>query len=801
MNSDARRILSHFDSRGSFDPYQHYAGGQLRDRLHNPSVLVTVILLAATIIYQAAYQQGRVPWLPHLLWDSLVAVIPARLLFAVHRFLKPSLFPPHMSPTPAPTHAAKSEALRSIMGVDNAAGLLGSVSQVGRRGFTTVANIAFVNIPAMSNWSSMSPISIVSPFKGGSSGSGKNQPPGLGNYSNSCFQNSILQGLTSLKSLPAYLAAVSQERSPDSPPINTADALRDLIAQLSSPANNGKTLWTPDPLKHMSTWHQQDAQEYYSKLLDQVDTEIAKATRARHSSGIESDEESAPSQHSDDSGYCGAEVSPKPEPDPRRLRHPLEGLMAQRVACVNCGYCEGLTMIPFNCLTLNLGNLREHDLYERLDHYTKIEAIPGIECSKCTVLAYRDQVKTLAESTGLPHVLDRLRLVEEVLAEEKFEDATLKKCNITPKMRTNTTKTKQVALSRMPRSIVFHVNRSGFDESTGYMFKNSAAVRFPMVLDMGPWCLGSADGPLTVEEGGKITIPSPDEERWTLEPKSTMVAADQQPSKFAGPIYELRAVVAHYGHHENGHYICYRKHAVRPGPSSTAAAQEDAAEDPFDTLTDEGISIDDMTSGSETEQAITPDTSTPIPSELQSRWWRFSDEDVDEVDEKTVLAQGGVFMLFYDCVDPSLVLVSGTGEKDQATQIPEDSQAIDLSNVQYTPCSTPPTPFSVQESIQESIESPATNPVSDSVNTSVKKSKTNRPTSRSESPEREVPLVYADISSCQMPIAVLKNVHGGGVTVVKTGVKPQDWHPPLSEIAEGLLNGIVDTAPAAGDGV
>ncbi len=33
------------------------------------------------------------------------------------------------------------------------------------------------------------------------------------------------------------------------------------------------------------------------------------------------------------------------------------------------------------------------------------------------------------------------------------------------------------------------------------------------------------------------------------------------PVKITGPIYELRAVVTHQGRHENGHFICYRKHA------------------------------------------------------------------------------------------------------------------------------------------------------------------------------------------------------------------------------------------------
>ncbi|KAL2135065.1 hypothetical protein VTI74DRAFT_9881 [Chaetomium olivicolor] len=769
MNSDTRHILSQFDTCGSFDQYQPYVGSDMRDRFPKPSVLVTVILLAATIVYQAAYQQGRVPWLPHLLWDSLVSAIPARLLFAIERFLKPSLFPAPMSRTQTPTHAAKSEALRRVLGLDNAASILGSVSQAGRKGLVTLSNVALVNMPTMSSISKTSMPSMAW------RGTGGEQPPGLGNYDNSCYQNSILQGLASLKSLQPYLLAVSEERDPDAPAIDTAETLRHFMAQLNSPASNGKTLWTPKMLKNMSTWQQQDAQEYYSKLLDQVNTEITRAARAsRRTPGFESDEESAASQHSEDSGYHSADLRSKPETEPRHPRHPLEGLMAQRVACVNCGHCEGLTMIPFNCLTLNLGSLSVHDLYERLDNYTKIEAIPGVECTKCTILAYRDQLKALAERTGLLDVQKRLRLVEEILEEETFDDETLKKCNITSKMRANSTKTKQVALSRPPRSLVFHINRSGFDESTGYMFKNSAAVRFPMILDMGPWCLGSADSAVTVREGGKVEIASPDEERWTLDPKSSMVAGDRQPSKFTGPIYELRAVVTHFGHHENGHYVCYRRHALRPASKSPIVTQNGMAKKPLAALLEEAMHAHDVASGSETN---TPSNSIPSPDEPRTQWWRFSDEDVYEVDEQTVLAQGGVFMLFYDCVDPSLVLVSAL---DEAEKTPEtkDSQATEVPNGY---CITPLPPQS-PPSEQEPAEP------------------------HPESSEHEVPLVYADISSFQEPIAILPKV-GGGFVEFRTGVQPRGEpatkQPQAMEGTEGVAEkncGVVAVTSEAVDG-
>ncbi|KAK4251115.1 hypothetical protein C7999DRAFT_11137 [Corynascus novoguineensis] len=675
MNTDTKRMLSKFDSRGNSELYQHLSDGQLRIRLTNPSVIITVALLVVSIGYEAIRQQRRLPSLFQLLWDATITVIPARILFAVERFMNPPLFPTHMLKTQPPTRAAKSEALRKILGFDNGSGIIGSVSQAGRRGLS----------------------SLSSATRGGRNAS--DQPPGLGNYDNSCFQNSILQGLAALKPLPAYLSAISLERRFDPSPTSTVDTLRELIAELTSSSSNGKTLWTPKVLKNMNTWQQQDAQEYYSKLLDQIDNEIARATRAiKHHSGLESDRisyDSSVSQHSDDSGYHSFHAHSKPGPEPRIVRNPLEGLMAQRVACVNCGYCEGLNMIPFNCLTLTLGNLPEHDLYERLDNYTKVESIEGVECLKCSLIMCRDLIKALVERTGtLPEFQRRLEHIEEALEEEAFDEETLiRKCGLTQKMRTNSTKTKQVVLARPPQSLVFHVNRSGFDEQTGYMFKNSAAVRFPLMLDLGPWCLGSTDARARLEEG---TMATRDVEHWTLDPKASMVAGDREPSRITGPIYELRAVVTHYGRHENGHYVCYRKHPVA---SVSVMGNNEIVDTPDEPVAQENEVIDATDSGQETKHADEGNSASEADERrstldsLPSQWWRLSDEDVYQVDEQTVLSQGGVFMLFYDCVDPNLALVS---DIDESIEMEPSAIDVNMSDTAAASCISSQSPGLMQ---------------------------------------------------------------------------------------------------------
>lgn len=516
------------------------------------------------------------------------------------------------------------------------------------------------------------------------------QPAGLGNWDNSCFQNSVLQGLASLKHFPRYLAGLhpGQTLPPSGDTSTTAGALRAFFADLNDASNNGKTLWTPGVLKNMSTIQQQDAQEYFSKLLDQVDKDIEKAAKASiKPPGFElepSKDDATTSQHSDDSGYQSMPMLCKAGSELITIRNPLEGLGAQRVACTACGYSEGLSMIPFNCLTLNFEiGVGKYDLYELLDNYVQLEFISNVDCMKCTLLEYREGLQQMAKA--VPAAAERLSLVEEMLEEDQLDDESFKKLKIPGAKKAISTKTKQIAIGRPPRSLVMHMNRSVFDPATFRAYKNMAAVQFPTTLDLGPWCVGSTDGvkvPLEAKKKVGDSLPSTnnsnDEERWVLDATASMVAGDVYPSRISGPIYELRAVVTHYGRHENGHYVCYRKHPVKPSNGTNGSKSQNQADQTASPVAHQ--QSHDVESIHEDQQH---EVNAPISSledldgeDVDSQWWRLSDETVYQVSEQDVLSQGGVFMLFYDCVDPNSILVTA----DEAAAAQTVAATVDSDN-------------------------------------------------------------------------------------------------------------------------
>ncbi|KAL5614555.1 hypothetical protein BROUX41_004658 [Berkeleyomyces rouxiae] len=581
----------------------------LFDRLSDTQTSVTAAILVVALIYSVSNTPLRLGThrftIRQLYWHLVVALTPSLLVQIVDRWLNPELNTMPMTLTL--THANKSDAISRILGIDGPGGVMASVTQARRR------------------LSSVS--SSIRPEKC--------KPPGLGNWDNSCYQNSVLQGLSSLTSFPEYLSGSQLGHGP--PPTSATKSLLGLVADLNSSRNNGTTLWTPAILKNMNSRIQQDAQEYFSKLLDEIDKELLKTINKSHKPlGLKQKDES--DSEIDNRAKARSRIVDGSEIRAiTGFKNPLEGLVAQRVACVQCGHSEGLSMIPFICLTLNLGTESGAcDLYQRLDAYTNVESIEGVHCAKCTLLKNKDVMSSLIEkfrASGIPedklaNHIERLAAVETALEDDDFDDKTLKdKCKISAQNKVSSTKTKQMVIARPPRSLVIHINRSVFNERTFMLMKNAAPVRFPVDLDLGPWCIGSA--PSAGVDTKKQLFD--DEEEWITKADASMAAGECATTRITGPIYELRAVVTHQGRHDNGHYICYRKHS---GLNKLANLEQSQ--------------IDDINPG---DQDIELEDLDKTALFNQENWWRLSDETVTKCTESEVLSQGGVFMLFYDCVD------------------------------------------------------------------------------------------------------------------------------------------------------
>lgn len=560
-------------------PPEYYAPDLRFPKTNSPapsvSASVVYVILAFYVLRQSLVYLGYPTLSPsEFIWNTVAALIPARLVLSAEKRQELRLQGNMLSQT----HIAKSEALRRILDIGGSAltyklthggGIMRGTSAFSAKGEETMNE--------------------------------SDAPPGLGNWDNSCYQNSVLQGLSSLAFLKEYLAfpsAMGEVNAGSS----TIGSLRETLDKLNGDKRNGRYFWTPAKLKNMSSWQQQDAQEYFSKIMDELDKETAKAFK-------ESQGAIGLSQAVEGPGDRIHQTN-KDFPEPRR--NPLEGLLAQRVTCTRCGFSDGISMIPFNCLTVPLGPNHEYELSDCLDEYTKLEEINDVECAKCTLLRAEGQLKQMlsplpqhsdvitssgsevASSSSPTLVLPpelrilaekRLAAIQEAFGSDDFSDRTLKDvCKISKNAFSTTTKTRQAVIGRAPRSLVIHLNRSVFDELTGVQRKNYASVKYPLILYLERWVLSEHPGAAS-------------------DAMASLLGAQHN-----GRLrYRLKAVITHYGRHENGHYICYRQ-------NSSQSKKEGLAKDYRGLM----------------------------------RWWRLSDEDVSPVSEENVLAQHGVFMLFYE---------------------------------------------------------------------------------------------------------------------------------------------------------
>lgn len=451
------------------------------------SKLISTIALLVLGYYVLSFFDTWPSTLKRYLHEAFIYLFPSPLLYAMQqamvRFGRLSLQEADFTRAKYGDIFAKQEAIHSIFGHPRIPLVLRKVRSLsGARDYVSLSN--------------------------------DNGPPGLGNWDNSCYQNSVLQGLASLPKFLQFMERSLGLCDLYSLPAATHQALVVFLEQLTDSSCRKTTLWTPSVLKSMDSWQQQDAQEYFSRVLEAVEKEATgyiKRLKRSENAGLDCltatktcDPQSGMGDHSQ--GSNAPEIGGGTATSPLRLAqwNPIDGMTGQVLECTTCGFTEGFSLTQFNCLTLNLGLRGPCDVENLLDEYTSPEEVEGVECENCTKLAHGKDEPISAnngepDASGLPA-----------------------KNRKPPILRT---KTKQITLARLPSDLVLHINRSIFDED-GNQLKNTAPVKAPAKLDfLRRWC-----SPLAADDDNSVELS-----------------------------YQLRCIVTHYGRHENGHYVALGK--------------------------------------------------------------------------------------------------------------------------------------------------------------------------------------------------------------------------------------------------
>lgn len=154
-----------------------------------------------------------------------------------------------------------------------------------------------------------------------------------------------------------------------------------------------------------------------------------------------------------------------------------------------------------------------------------------------------------------------------------------------------------------------------------YAQKNSARVHYNEVLDLTPFATG----------GALSTHPvSPISGQPTPAPSSVL------PSPAERVLYRLAAVVVHYGTHQFGHYVCFRRLPSSSPPRLSRPLSETFGRPVF---------TDELDADGQPRKDTGPATGRG--------WLRISDDSVSRCGIESALAEGtGAFMLYYERVLP-----------------------------------------------------------------------------------------------------------------------------------------------------
>ncbi|KAI5307515.1 hypothetical protein KEM55_008087, partial [Ascosphaera atra] len=203
-----------------------------------------------------------------------------------------------------------------------------------------------------------------------------------------------------------------------------------------------------------------------------------------------------------------------------------------------------------------------------------------------------------------------------------------------------------------------------------------------MRLDLSERGLGAR--PLRGENGTEV---------WEMNPAESLLPVETLSMKEWAK-YELQAIICHYGRHDTGHYISFRKYPFEDEDVPDEDVPDEEADEDNDDDADDVDDIDD-------NEDVNDDSRR---QRRKYRWFKISDERVIPVSEEFVLAQGSVFMLFYEAVQEDEIL----DPVGQPVATEEEIPFIEPSEFALNNNEQPPQPPSTPSSHQ----SPSTAPTS-----------------------------------------------------------------------------------------
>ncbi|KFO08083.1 Ubiquitin carboxyl-terminal hydrolase 30, partial [Balearica regulorum gibbericeps] len=391
--------------------------------------------------------------------------------------------------------------------------------------------------------------------------------PGLLNLGNTCFMNSLLQGLSSCPSFIKWLEEFTAQYKTDQNQSTEHQYLSVTLLHLLR-ALSCQEVMEDDVLDascllevlrmyrwQISSFEEQDAHELFHVLTSSLEDERDRQPRVTHLFDVHSLEQPEITQKQIS---CRTRGSLPPVSNHWKSQHPFHGRLTSNMVCKHCEHQSPVRYDTFDSLSLSIPAAvwgRPMTLDHCLHHFISSESVKDVVCDNCT--------KIQAEGTLNGQSIENQR----------------------------TTFVKQLKLGKLPQCLCIHLQRLSWSNQ-GTPLKRHEHVQFNefLIMDIYKYRVPvhkSSQNELNQKQSEetapgtkdgiavKPSAPVQNFFAFLLANFQWLSLAPFLSQKKDSPVYlyHLMAVVVHHGDMHSGHFVTYRRSPPSPKNPLSVSSQ------------------------------------------------------------------------------------------------------------------------------------------------------------------------------------------------------------------------------------